>query len=138
MHPDYPVLQGRVPITSDWALTMPTPLNVRTEDGSMVLWCPGFTAWITPWGGADDETRQDRIRKLQRSASPDGFEHAWWTGQGVDYLTYRLTENAHDDRLPALYGFAVSDVGHLQFAVYFDVAEQLAWAQDLVGSASLT
>ncbi|MDH6194725.1 hypothetical protein M2272_001354 [Mycobacterium frederiksbergense] len=136
LNPDYPVLQDRVPISSEWSLTMPAPVNVRTENGSLVFWRPGFTACVTSWGdGAADETRGQRVQKLQRTASPDGFDHMWWTGDGIDYLTYRLAEHAADNRLPALYGFVVADIGHLQFSVYFDAPEQLGWAQALVASA---
>lgn len=55
MHPDFPVLRDRVQITAEWWLTVPTPLNVRNEDGSLVLCRPG---WARP-----DSARHPRAQQ---------------------------------------------------------------------------
>lgn len=136
-HPHFPVLEGRTDISTDWSLTMPQPLNVRTENGSQVLWRPGFTAWVTAWGGTAGESPAQRVEQLKTHVSPAAFDRHHWNTDGIEFLTYRLAEASGDDRLPALYAFAVGSAGHLQFAVYFDEAQHLDWAYALVTSASV-
>lgn len=136
-HPNFPVLEGRKEISTDWSLVMPLPLNARVEHGSQVLWRPGFTAWVTAWGSMVGESPTQRVEALKGHVSPNAFDRHHWSSGGVDFLTYRLAEAAGDNRLPALYAFAVAPVGHLQFAVYFDAPEHLDWAYALVTSAAV-
>lgn len=139
LNPQFPVVNGDHELTADWVLTVPEPMNFRIDRDSAsspaVFWRPGLTAMLTPWGNPRSDTSAERLQQVRGHVSPHGFDHAEWSEDGVHYLTYRLAEGAGDGRLPALYGFVVSNAGHLQLAVYFDSGDDLTSAQALVRSA---
>jgi hypothetical protein len=139
LHPGFPVIHGRQAISRDWSVTLPEPVNARREDGATVLWRPGLTARLTAWNNDRGEPRANRLEKLKTHASPSAFDHALWSTHDALYWTYRLVEQASDDRLPALYGYVVADAGHVQLALYVDTPDDLASAQSLVrGIAPIT
>ncbi|SKM37803.1 Protein of uncharacterised function (DUF2185) [Mycobacteroides abscessus subsp. abscessus] len=138
LNPQFPVISGDHELTSDWALTVPEPMNFRIDrdsaSSSAVFWRPGLTAMVTPWGNPRGDSPAVRLQQVRGHVSPRAFDHAEWSEGGVHYLTYRLAEGAEDGRLPALYGFVVSAAGHVQLAVYVDSGDDLASAQSLVRS----
>lgn len=138
LNPQFPVVNGDHELTADLVLTTPEPMNFRIDrdsgSSSAVFWRPGLTAMLTPWGNPRNDAPAARLQQVRGHVSPHGFDHAEWSENGVQYLTYRLAEDAEDGRLPALYGFAVSAAGHVQLAVYFDSGDDLTSAQSLVRS----
>jgi hypothetical protein len=138
LNPQFPVVTGYHELTADWVLTVPEPMNFRIDrdsaSSSAVFWRPGLTAMLTPWGNPRSDAPAERLQQVKGHVSPHGFDHAEWSENGVDYLTYRLPEGRGDGRLPALYGFVVSCAGHVQLAVYFDSGDDLTSAQALVRS----
>ncbi|WP_102146066.1 immunity protein Imm33 domain-containing protein [Mycobacterium hubeiense] len=137
LNPEFPVVNGHHELTEDWVLTVPEPMNFRIDRGttsSAVFWRPGLTAVLTPWGNPKNHAPAHRLQQVTAHVSPHGYDHAEWSANGAHYLTYRLAEGAGDERLPALYGFAVSNPGHVQLALYFDSGDDLVSAQSLVRS----
>lgn len=137
-NPQFPVVQGYHELTDDWVLTVPEPMNFRIERGSTsaVFWRAGLTAVLTPWGNPKNHAPAERLQQVRAHVSPDGYDRTEWSADGVHYLTYRLAETTGDARLPALYGFAVSNPGHVQLSLYFDAGEDLVSARSLVQSVT--
>lgn len=138
LNPQFPVVIGDHALTEDWVLTLPETMNFRIDRDSgssrAVFWRPGLTAMFTPWGNPRNDAPAHRLQQVKGHVSPRGYGHAEWSENGVHYLTYRLDEQTGDRRLPALYGFVVSDAGHVQLAVYVDSGDDLASAHSLVRS----
>ena len=138
LHPDFPVVVGIVPISTDWLLRLTQPMNRRIEDGSLVLWRPGLTAWITVWGNPGDDSPQTRLAQIRNGASPDRYDEQQRHADGLIHHTYRLAETAADSRVPALYGNVIGACGHLQIAVYFDDEPQAGIAAEIVAGIHLS
>lgn len=137
LNPEFPVVEGYHELTDNWALSLPEPMNGRIERGAaaaVVFWRPGLTAGIRAWGNPNNDAPAYRMRQVKAHISPEGYDLAEWSANGVDFFTYRLAEAAADNRLPALYGFAVSTPGHLDLSLYFDSGDDLASAKSLIRS----
>jgi hypothetical protein len=105
-------------------LVLPEQYARRIEDGSLVLWRPGITLWITAWGNDRGESQASRVAAMTSDISTSARDIAKTIVDGVTRISYRLTEAGQD----ALYAFAFSDPGHLQMAIYFDDAADAATA----------
>ena len=128
LHPDFPVVYGNYQMTSDWALNLPIEFNRRVEDGSLVLWRPGFTIWIDARNNDQNRTVDAQLEWLKTLISKDAFDIQESNDKDVKLLTYRLSESMGDDRVPALHCFAVSITGYVSLAIYFDKEDDLKTA----------
>lgn len=134
LHPKFPVIEGKYQMTDNWAITLDQKHNRRFEDGSMVIWRPGFTIWAVVWNLKEGEKAEDRFKILKKDVSKDATDVVE-NAEGMPLrLTYRLKEGSEDSRQPAFYGFAVSSSGHVQMAIYFDDAKDLKSAQTIFAS----
>jgi len=120
LHPDFPVVHGEYQMTSDWAINLPIEFNRRVEDGSLVLWRPGFTIWIDARNNDLDRSTDEQLDWLKTLISKDAFDIKESNDNDMKLLTYRLSESMGDDRVPALHCFAVSSSGYVSLAIYFD------------------
>jgi hypothetical protein len=129
--PDYPVVDGHYAMTREWAIQLPLAFNRRFEDGSLVLWRPGITAWIQVWGNDHGEPIEVRMQAQKARRAPAAFDERAFTANGVGYQFYRLQESADDGRVAAAYAFAFSDAGHVQMGLYFDREDELPIAESM-------
>lgn len=136
MSPKFPLLVARVEIASRWSLHLPVVFQQRLEEGSMVLWRPGITFWITVWNNDHRESAARRKASFQSEASPEKFDEREWSKGKRLYYSYRLIEESEDERQAALYGFVFSEHGHLQMACYFDDEEDAELAYDILKSVN--
>ena len=125
LHPDFPVVDGRFQMTEEWSVDLPTKFNRRMEEGSLVLWKPGFTIWLAVWGNDNDEPADVRLKSLRADSSPDAFDSMTESNDGLLLFSYRLLEVSSDTRQAGFYGFAIGASGHVQMAIYFDTAEDI-------------
>jgi hypothetical protein len=131
LHPGYPVVEGRYQMTSDWALVLPEPVNQRFEDDALVLWRPGFTAWVIVWGNDQSEDSLSRMRRIKEDTSPEAFDvEVIDTGHCLKY-GYRLAEDEDGDLVHAFHGFTIGGSGHVQMAIHFDVEGDLDLARGI-------
>ena len=132
--PGFPLVEGNYALTETWSIRLPEPFARRIEDGSLVLWRQGLTIWLSVWGNDNNESQSERLEWIKREASPDRYSEKESISDGLTRYSYRLRDENDDGPLEALYGFAISDDGHLQLSVYFDdVADEIS-ANQLVGS----
>ncbi|MFV8050746.1 DUF2185 domain-containing protein [Mycobacterium sp. 48b] len=136
LNPHFPTRSGYQQLTRNWALTLPQPMNQRMEDGSLVFWRPGLTAWLSAWGDDRDATDAIRRDEFKSKINPRAYNHSEWESGPALCLSYRLAEDHDDARLPALYGFAVAAASHLLLALYVDSGDDLASAQRLLRSVT--
>ena len=134
LHPDFPVITGHYRLTEEWSFELPSEFNRRIEDESLVIWQPGFTMWIIIWNLSDGELPADRLRDLISDSSPEAFDKREASSGNVLKYSYRLAEDSGDDREAAFYGMVVGSSSHIQIAIYFDEAVQLATAHNIFES----
>jgi hypothetical protein len=132
LHPDFPIVEGRYLITSDWAVTLPQQFNRRIDDDAMVFWRPGITAWIVVWNNNNNETQRERLEWLRSDIAADAFDLESLTDGDVTRFSYRLIERRDFETVYALYGFVIGDNGHVQLSIYFDDERDLETARAIV------
>lgn len=125
-------------MTKEWAVNLPTKFNRRMEDGDLVIWKPGFTIWSSVWDNDKSESPEERLTWIRGHSSPDAFDAVTETSGGLIRYSYRLKEDSDDDRLPAIYCYAIGKAGHVQMAIYFDAPDDLATAQAIWRSLTET
>ena len=134
LHPKYPVIEGNYRMTADWALTLDQKYNRRIEDGSLVIWRPGFTIWTKVWGSKEGETPEQTLKGLKDGISPKATEVKEEKEGGVLRVSYRLEEESEDKRKPAFHGFAVGPDSHVQISIYFNDEKEAAKAVQIFKS----
>jgi hypothetical protein len=132
LHPDFPIVEGRYLITSDWAVTLPQQFNRRIDDDAMVFWRPGITAWVVVWNNNNNETQRERLEWLRSDIAADAFDLESLTDGDVTRFSYRLIERRDFETVYALYGFVIGDNGHVQLSIYFDDERDLETARAIV------
>ena len=138
LHPDFPVVEGRYQMTRDWAVTLPQQFNRRIEDGSLVFWRPGITAWTVVWGNDKNESQQELLQWLRGDSSSDAFDAESSTDGDITRYSYRLIERQDDGVVHALYCFVIGSDGHVQMAIYFDDEADLETARTIYRSLDET
>jgi hypothetical protein len=134
LHPAFAVIEGRCAITEEWSILLPEEFNRRFDEDSLVIWHPGFTMWIIVWGNDRGEAQKSRLARIQADMSHNVFDLEQFHDEGVLYFSYRLRETSDDRRVPALYGFAIGETGHVQIAIYFDQESDLGKAKAILKS----
>ena len=123
LHPDYPIVTGNYQMTDEWTVTLPEKFNRRIEDGSLVLWRPALTFWITIWGNDGDKSTDNRLASILETASDLRSDQQIERTADSVRLTYELPEE--DASRPkavfrSISGYVISAVGHVQISAYFD------------------
>lgn len=132
--PGFPVVEGDHPLTTTWSIHLPKRFARRVEDGQLVLWRPGLTIWLTAWNNDYGESQANRLAALKKAASPERFADQETEARSLTRYSYRLRDENEDGPVESLYGFVISDDGHLQIAIYFDNPTDEAEARHLVES----
>jgi hypothetical protein len=135
--PGFPLVQGDYALTETWSVHLPEQFARRVEDASLVLWRPGLTLWLTPWGNDNNETQSERLAWIKDEASPARFDVRESDGVGVTRFSYRLRDENDDGPVESLNGYVIFDDGHLQLSVLFDEPADVPKAQQLVDSVAL-
>jgi len=138
LNPKFPTVEGRYQMTAGWAVTLPGKFNRRLEDGSLVFWRPGITAWTNVWENNKRESREDRLKWISGDASADSFDAETHVDANVTRFAYRLTERREKAAVHAVHAFAIGQDGHVQMAIYFDNEDDLRIAKQLWNSLEET
>ena len=131
LNPKFPIVEGKYQMTEDWSISLPGKFNRRFEDGSLVIWRPGITAWIVIWGNDDKESAQERLKAIRTDIDPAAFDFEEKADGSILRFAYRLNEKRDGAVVYALYSFAFSETGHVQMAVYFDSESDLETAKSM-------
>jgi hypothetical protein len=137
LHPDFPVVEGRYRLTSEWELELPGKFNRRIEDGSMVIWRPGLTFWIAVWGAEAGKTPEQTLAWILDDASPARTREKLERSDNLIRLSYRLDED-DPERRPAKYvsisGYVIAPSGHVQISAYCDDLDSEAAGDQVIDS----
>lgn len=138
LHPHFPVIEGKYQMTENWSVTLDQKHNRRIEEGSLVIWRPGFTIWASVWNLKEGETAEERLKSLQADISKESTDVVE-NKEGMPLrLSYRLKEASEDERQPGFYGVVVNSSGHVHVAIYFDDPKDLKKAQEIFASLTPT
>jgi hypothetical protein len=130
--PGFPVVEGDHALTATWSIHLPERFARRIEEKSLVLWRPRLTIWITAWNNDHGDPQAKRLAGIKESASPNRFDEHEDRPKNLTRYSYRLRDQSDDGPVESLYGFVISDDGHLQMAIYFDDPADDAVARQLV------
>src|SRR5678815_4616669 len=122
----FPVVSGALALTDTWSITLPGEFWSREEEGCLVLWRHGLTAWFKVWAPEEPRSQASLLKGIVEDASPERFDERRERRGGVLRFEYRLDEDAEDGRRPALYCFAVGPADYLQIGIYFDSDDDIA------------
>jgi hypothetical protein len=67
--PGFPLVQGDHALTATWKIHLPEQFARRVAEGSLVLWRPGTTIWLTVWGNDNNETQAQRLASIKEDPS---------------------------------------------------------------------
>src|SRR5688572_11606732 len=118
--PEFPLVHGNYVLTDQWSIELQEQFARRIEEGSLVLWRPGLTIWLTAWNNDRSQSRAERLTWIREAASPDRFSERESRDDGVTRWSYRLRDENDDGPVESLNAYVISDDGHLQLSVYFD------------------
>lgn len=118
--PGFPVVEGDHDLTATWTIHLPEPFARRIEDGSLVLWRPGLTIWMTAWNNDKDESQAQRLAWLKKKASKKRTAERTAKDGAITRFSYRLRDENDDGPVESLSAFVIHADGHLQMSVYFD------------------
>jgi hypothetical protein len=130
--PGFPIVEGDHALSEKWMIHLPERFARRFEDGSLVLWRPGLTIWLTAWDNDHGVSQSQRLIGLKEAISNERFAEQEGIDENLTRFSYRLRDENEDGQVESLYGFVISDDGHLQLAIYFDDLTDEAEARQLV------
>lgn len=134
--PGFPVVEGDHALTADWSIHLPDRFARRIEAGSLVLWRPGLTIWLSAWNNDHGESQAKRLDGIRKSASPKRFDEHEDKADNLTRYRYRLRDANESGPVESLHGFVISEKGQLQLAIYFDDPADEAAARQLVESVA--
>lgn len=141
LHPDYPIIEGRYRLTSEWELNLPEKFNRRIEDGNMVIWRPGLTLRMSVWEPLPEVTPERTLAWILEDASRDRTDEKIDRSSGILRLSYRLRER-DPDRDPQDYvsisGYAIATSGLVMISAYCDSPEARSTGGKVIGSVRLS
>lgn len=132
--PGVAVAQGRVLLSEDWHLDLPTPFWRRREQGSLVLWRPALTLWIDV-ADHDAASASDyaalRLAEVPRRAS----DLCQTRRDRVVQFSFRL--RSASARCPALHTLVAGPQSYVRVHAYFDREPEATAASALLETISV-
>jgi hypothetical protein len=128
LNPDFPVIEGKYQFTKFWNISLPSQFNRRVEDQDIVIWKPGFTIYLAVWNNDKNLSHNDLFDEVIKDISIDAFDINFKNHENVKLFSYRLNENMGDQRVAALYCYAVSADDYVQSVMYFDNENDVEFA----------
>ena len=136
LHPEFPVVDGTYQMTDEWTITLNEPHNRRIEDGSLVLWRPGFTVWVNVWGNDNNKSLMERSSWLKEDISKEAFEIEENKTNSLVRIGYRINENSPESTVYSYNGFVINNNGYVQISMYFDAENDASVAKRIFNSLS--
>lgn len=133
LNPKFPVVDGTVKVTREWALDLPEKFNRRFEDGSMVIWRPEFTIWISVWENEKNKSPYDQLDYIRADKSKEAFDVVEMKASDIYRYSYRIDEYREEARktVYAFYGYVAGKSGYTQIAFYYDKQTDLDEAKKI-------
>ena len=125
-----PVEKGPVKITENWGFNVDSHMLKRFDNGSLVIWRPGFTIWLNAYT-PDNPDVHERISNLLNRISPGRTHLEQVELNGLKKVRYFLDEEVDGEVQSSanIYGFTESHELHM--AIYFDDSEYKSEVQNI-------
>ncbi len=133
-HPDFPLVEGKYQMTQEWFITLDQKHKQRVDEGSLVLWRPGFTIWINVWGNDNDESIAERLKWISAESSSEAFEVNSTKKENTYEYSYRLNEIENGRTTYSYNGYILSNDSYVQITVYFDSENESSRAKSIIES----
>ncbi|MBI3229790.1 MAG: hypothetical protein HYZ45_06320 [Burkholderiales bacterium] len=141
LNPAFPIVEGHFPMPQQWALQLPARFNRRIENGDLVLWREGITAWIAVWNNDKNDSVAQRLQCI-REKQPKQAQQVQQNEQaGVQFYSYCIEEEADEgdedeeiELVQAMYGYAFAANSHVEMVIYCDEEEDVAQARAMFAS----
>ncbi len=127
--PGVAVAQGRVLLSEDWHLDLPSAFWRRREQGSLVLWRPGLTLWVDV-ADHDAESASAYVAQRLSGVPSRASELGWSTSERTSQLSFRL--RAASAACPALQLLKAGPQSYVHAHAYFDREEEQAHARAIL------
>lgn len=124
-----------VALAGGWIVTPPCHLLRRLDEGSLILWRPGFTVYLDGLTAPTDLPATDWLEGLRSDAIPGRTDEATVEGPLTSFC-YRLVEVGPQRELAGWYGFARVGAAVLHYVGYFDDEAGEALAKSFWDSVS--
>lgn len=122
----YPAFPGSLQISKTWSFEVSMHLLRRLDEGSMVMWRPGFTIWMNLYSESGFRSPEDRLTSLSQNAAPSRYDEETAKDEHQIRYRYRLDEPQEDGSIQsAAYCFGFTDHEELHLSIYFDTDESL-------------
>tara|TARA_B100000745_G_scaffold300260_1_gene253548 strand:- start:1236 stop:1994 length:759 start_codon:yes stop_codon:yes gene_type:complete len=114
-----PVEKGHVNITEFWEFSVNSYMLRRFDNGSLVIWRPGFTIWLTSYT-PDNPNYNDRASDLVTRASPNKTDLERIESDGLIKVRYFLDEEVNGELQSSAYIYGFTECQEIHIAIYFD------------------
>jgi hypothetical protein len=124
-------------MTNEWSVSLPEQFNRRIEDGSLVIWRPELTFWISVWGPKATATLEERMQAVRNRASPNRTAEQIERSAGLVRLTYEVPEHDPERPVPdytSISGYVFGGQGHVQISAHFDTPSARSLAYQVIHS----
>jgi len=125
-----PVEKGYVRITESWAFNVDSHMLRRFDNGSLVIWRPGFTIWLNAYT-PDNPNILERISNLLNRVSPNRIQLEQVDLDGLKKVRYFLDEEVDGESQSSAYIYGFTDSKELHIAIYFDDSDDKLEIQNI-------
>ena len=126
----HPVDRGLVQITADWSFEVLERMCRRYDDGSLVIWKPGFTIWMNSYS-IDDDPKEKIIDNIIKTKSAESTDFKEVEVGGLTKLRYHLEERNGPEVQCSYYFFGITNDNYLQMSLYYDSDEELEQIENI-------
>lgn len=113
-----PVDKGVVQVTKSWQFEIVSRMVRRIEEGSFVIWKPGFTIWLNTYF-SEDIPKSERLEKLIQLRSSSSYDFKQEDSDRLTKIRYQLNEEGQE----SVYIFGLNEEHEIHIAIYFDSDE---------------
>lgn len=120
-----PVEPGKVEVWSDWRFDVSERMLRRFDDGSLVVWRPGFTIFARGLQMKKTLPIETRIERLKKLMSKDATDFELAPAKGFQKMRYRLVEKRRAKPQASVYLFAFAETQEIHLTIYYDDSKDL-------------
>ncbi len=128
-----PVDTGLMSIMDIWQFEISERMTRRYDNGSLVVWKPGFTIWIN----SHSETVKpvsDRIKAILGTMSTDGYDLQRSQDDCIRKIRYQLEEDRDGAVQSSMHIFGITEDQDIHISIYYDSPKHKQEIEKIWGS----
>lgn len=115
----HPVDQGHFQVTRSWGFNVSGRMLRRFDNGSIVIWRPGFTIWLETYTSSK-RTAEENLSEMIERISPEKQQFEKQSSNGIHKARYFLKEEADGKYQDSAYIFGYCESEGINLSIYFD------------------